>query len=250
MNECLRKVQAAGSPALFLDYDGTLVALQPSPALAVLRPAKKKILTELARKIPLAFVSGRSLAELRGLVAIDNADYIGNHGLEISCRGKDWVHRQARNIEPELKDFLKLLVEKTEGFDGVLVEDKGLTGSVHYRRTPAGQRRALMELVLGEMAAHSRTLRPVPGKMVLDVRPQVQWDKGRAIFKYIACLDIRRRVSKIYIGDDRTDEDAFMILGPRDIGIAVGNRRRSAAEFRRRDVQSVWNFLVSLNAWL
>jgi trehalose 6-phosphate phosphatase len=250
MDECLRKIIAARAPLLFLDYDGTLVGLQPRPEGAILRPAKRKLLSELARKIPLAFVSGRSLAGLAEVVAIEGVGYIGNHGLEIRCLEKDWVHPRAKSIEPELRDFLKLLMKKAKGLDGVLLENKGLSGSVHFRCTPGGQTRMLRNLVRSEIEKHSRSLRLVSNKKVLDVLPQVPWDKGRAIIKYISCLGIHEPITKVYIGDDRTDEDAFKILNSQDIGIAVGNRKKTAARFRRRDIQGVWNLLFSLNSLL
>jgi trehalose 6-phosphate phosphatase len=250
MDECLRRILAAGSPVLFLDYDGTLVDFCSSPADAVLAPEKRKLLAELAGKIPLAFVSGRSLEGLANLVAVDRAGYIGNHGLEIRCLGKDWVHPRAKRIEPELKDFLKRVARKAEGLNGVLMENKGLSGSVHYRCTPGEHRRALRNLVRGEIERHSRSLRLVLNKKVLDVLPQVLWDKGRGIVKYVSCLGIRGPVLKVYVGDDRTDEDAFRALGPGDVGIIVGRRRKTAARFRLRNIHGVWKLLESLTALL
>lgn len=250
MDEFLQKILAARLFVLFLDYDGTLVDLQPIPEEAALHPEQKKLLAELAQKIYMVFVSGRSLIDLMNRVAVDRVGYIGNHGLEIRCQGKDWVHPRARSIEPELTDFLNLLMEKTKGLDGVRLENKGLSGSVHYRCTPGGQRRKLRNLVFKEIEKHSRSLRLVPGKKVLDVRPRVPWDKGRAIIKYLSCLGIREPILKVYIGDDLTDEDAFKILNSRDIGIVVGNHKETAARFRYRGIKDVWELLFSLNSRL
>jgi trehalose 6-phosphate phosphatase len=247
MDRCLRRIRDAWPVALFLDYDGTLVDLQPIPAAALLEPGKKRVLAGLARKAPLAFVSGRARAELTALIGVEGAGYIGNHGLEMRWPGGEWLHRRAQAARPELALALDRLREKTWLIPGVLLENKGLSASVHYRCTPVWRRQALKRLVQREIARHAGSLRLVPGKMVWEFRPQVRWDKGLAVKRYAALTGIRRTIPRLFIGDDQTDEDAFRALRPMDIGIVVGSRKRSAAEFRRRDVQAVWRLLDSLN---
>jgi trehalose 6-phosphate phosphatase len=88
----------------------------------------------------------------------------------------------------------------------------------------------------------------VPGKMVLEARPAFAWNKGDAVREILALAGMRGRHPLVYIGDDRTDEDAFRALGPGDVAIHVGRRRATAARYRLRDVSEVWELIARLEA--
>jgi len=231
---------------LFLDYDGTLVPIKKAPELAVLPASRRHLLKRLSRSAFLCIVSGRSLADIQKMVSIKDIAYIGNHGLEISYRGRRWIHPEAKRIRPVLRSVLEKIRRKTGDWPGLLVEDKGLTGSIHYRRLATPLPNELRDQAEHEVRSRSRELILTEGKKVFEIRPNIPWDKGRGVRELLRWLDVKRPALRIYIGDDRTDEDAFRVLGRDDITILVGRRRDSFARSRLPDIAAVWKFLGAL----
>jgi trehalose 6-phosphate phosphatase len=135
---------------------------------------------------------------------------------------------------------------RTQGVPGVLVENKGLTASIHYRRVAPWRRAHLRAVVAEEVRGGPRGLRLSPGKMVLEIKPDIDWDKGRAVRELMRRAGELRRVFPIYLGDDRTDEDAFRALRGRGLTVRVGPRRPTEARHRLRGVDEVWAFLSAL----
>lgn len=239
----------AGRPiAVFLDYDGTLVGIRRRPELARLGPKRRAELGRLGRRARVAIVSGRPLAEVRRLVGVPGLAYVGNHGLEIRAKGRTWVHPAAARRAGAVARAVAAVRARTADLPGVLVEDKGLTASVHYRLAGERLRRPLGRIVAEEVRRSRGALALSRGKMVLEIRPNVDWDKGRGV------LELMRRTGDggsrfpIYIGDDRTDEDAFRALGDRGLSIRVGTGRRTLARYRLRSVEEVWRFLTALRS--
>ncbi len=240
----------AGRPVLlFLDYDGTLVPIQRSPGLALLPPSRRHFLRTLSKSCFLAIVSGRPLAEIKKLVSIREIAYIGNHGLEISYKQRRWVHPEAREIRPALRDALIRIKRRAKDISGVLVEDKGLTGSIHYRLVDPALWDALKKIVKMEVGSGNRELKMAEGKRVLEIKPNVEWDKGKGVRELIGWLDYKRNPLKIYIGDDKTDEAAFGTLNKskaNGLTIFVGRREKTQARYRLANVSQVWRFLKTL----
>ena len=246
MRDILQEITRGRRLLLFLDYDGTLVPIKKGPELAVLRASRRSLLERLSQNALVCIVSGRSLVDVQKLAAIKGIAYIGNHGLEISYRGRQWIHPEAKRIKPVLKDALERIRRKTGAWPGLLVEDKGLTGSIHYRRLAAPLPKKLRDITEHEVRLRARKLKLTEGKKVFEIRPNIEWDKGRGVRELIRWLDVKQPALRIYIGDDQTDEDAFRALGRSDITILVGKRRDSHARSRLPDVQGVWKFLGAL----
>jgi trehalose 6-phosphate phosphatase len=245
MRDILREITGGRRAFLFLDYDGTLVPIRKSPELAVLRASRRSLLERLSRNAFVCIVSGRSLADIQKLAAIEDIAYIGNHGLEIAFRGRRWVHPEAEKIKPVLKGVLERIRRRSRDRPGLLVEDKGLTGSIHYRRLSAPLPKGLREMVEREVRSNDG-LRLTEGKKVFEIRPDIDWDKGKGVLELGRWLGIKRPALRIYIGDDQTDEDAFRALGGRDLTIHVGRRKDSSARSQLPDVAAVWKFLGAL----
>jgi trehalose 6-phosphate phosphatase len=246
MKEIVQRIKPGSRILLFLDYDGTLVPIKKAPKLAVLHPWRRQFLKRLAEQVFICIVSGRSLAELQELVAIKGIAYIGNHGLEISCGQKVWVHPEARKIKPILRNSLKRIQVTTQDLPGVLVEDKGLTGSIHYRQLPPAFWTPLKEIILAEVGSKGRALKITEGKRVFEIRPNIQWDKGRGIRELIGWLRPTETALRIYIGDDQTDEDAFKTFNRDALTILVGRRQDTSAQYHLAEVDGVWDFLRAL----
>ncbi len=211
--------------ALFCDFDGTLAPIVARPADARLLDGVRPVVEELVGRARLvAFVSGRGLADLESRVAIAGCAYAGNHGMEI--------HRVGH--EPELADGVAGHLATVDAFaarwpadrlaeGGLRMEAKGATLSVHARGAPDPDAARLM---LAQIASDAldHGLVPTTGREVLEVRPPVAVDKGSAVRALLR--DSGARVA-MYIGDDRTDADAWRIMrqmradGALDVAVGV-----------------------------
>jgi len=238
----------AGS-ILLLDYDGTLVPIAERPELAILSPHTRELLNFLSRRFKVAIISGRSLMEVKKLVGLKMVYYIGNHGLEINGPKIRIVKNEAKRAHPIISEVCRRLREKTVMIKGVIIEDKELTASVHYRLVAKDELKNLKKIFKETVKPHvdSGKVRVVKGKKVFEIRPNIDWDKGKAVLWIIDTIDPERKLMPIYIGDDQTDEDAFLALKNRGITILVSEKpKKSHAKFFLRNVGEVKIFLEKM----
>lgn len=250
MKKILKKLEGIRNIILFLDYDGTIVPIKKKPELARLNPMRRNLLKKIAMKIPVSVISGRALSEIKELVKLKGISLIGNHGYEILCKGKLWLHPEAIKLKKILRKTLKRIELRSKNLKDVLIEDKGLSGSVHFRLLKSELKEKIKKIVEEEVKKADGKMEIRKGKKVLEIRPKIDWDKGKGVEKLLSLSDVKDDFLKIYIGDDETDEDAFKIFGDRDIAILVGRRKNSSAKFRLKNVNEVWNFLKELLARL
>lgn len=245
----LKRAAEAGAAAVFLDYDGTLVSIRRRPEDAVLAPATRNLLAGLARcpGVSLLIVTGRSLADIRRLVPLRSVGFAADHGFEIRLRGKAaWRHPAAESARLPLRDVSRRLRRALGGIRGVAVEEKGATLSVHYRRMRGPYGSALRKAVDDAVAPHRRRLRVRSGKKVLEIEPDVPWDKGRAVLEMLDQLACPDAAPVVYIGDDRTDESAFRELAAKAWTVKVGLTPASRARYYLEDPARVRAFLRRL----
>jgi trehalose-phosphatase len=245
MREILRMIKPGQRLLLFLDYDGTLVPIERTPDRAVLPHRKKRFLEALSERMFVCIVSGRSLADVRRCVGIERLAYIGNHGLEATWGRRTWVHPLAKKRRSALGRLLKRIEARTRRFRRLLIENKGVTGSVHFRRLDPALVAPLRKIVDDEVRRTRGTFIVTEGKKVLEIRPDIDWDKGVGIRKLMNWLPRQKGTLRIFIGDDRTDEDAFRVLGRDSITVHVGSGRETRARYRLADVGQVWAFLAN-----
>lgn len=239
----------SGRIVLLLDFDGTLAPIVPRPEDAAMSAATRRAIERLrGRGAEVAIVSGRGMADARERAGIDGIAYAGNHGMEIEGAGIRRIHAEAVSARPALQRIHDRVAAALTRFEGAWVEDKGLTLSVHYRQAPAHAddvREAVFSAVRGEPQ-----LRTSEGKAVVEVRPRVDWDKGRAVEFLLEQLDPAPGVPVLYLGDDVTDEDAFTALRSRGAGdgivVADPPPARTAATAWLRDTMAVSDFLEAL----
>lgn len=194
---------------LLVDIDGTISPIAPTPDLARVDFACRRALAALAAALPLvAAISGRSAAQAASIIGITNMVYVGNHGLERWQRGQVRPDPRAADMAWAVDAALSQLKGKLT-LPGVLYEPKGLTASVHYRLSPDPDtaRQIILE-ALQDIAP------PLPilireGRRVVEIRPAVTADKGTAIE---GLLGEYQPEGALYLGDDRTDVDAFRAL--------------------------------------
>lgn len=223
---------------LLFDYDGTLTPIAPRPEDAVLSEDVWRGLESLAAhpRYVAGIVSGRSLEDLSNMANVPGLIHAGNHGMEIQAPGWQFTHPGAVAARDILDEAQRQLAEALAHIPGILVEHKGLTLTVHYRATPD----AMVEEVEAIMEAVARPhvdagqLRLTQGKKVVEVRPAIPWDKGKAIEK------IREECGgcpyPVYFGDDRTDEDGFRVV--QDMGglaVFVGESRDGTMALHQLD---------------
>ena len=240
---------------LFLsDYDGTLTPIVDKPELATLNRETRKLLRKLAknRRYTVGIISGRALPDLKSKVGLERVIYAGNHGLEIEGFGSSFLEPIAEEMRPFLKMLNQALSATLRGIKGVFVEDKGLTLSVHYRMADGREEEVIgaFERITDPVNLTGR-IRVTRGKKVDEIRPPVDWDKGKAI----AWLIARFRESRgrggalpIYLGDDLTDEDGFEVIGKNNgISVFVGeNSSQSVAQYFLNSPEEVTEFLKML----
>ncbi len=246
MTKLLELVRPGAPVAVFLDYDGTLVPIRQRPELASLRAERRAELARLGRKALVGIVSGRPLDELRRIVRVPGIAYIGNHGLEIRAKGRTWVHPGAVRQERAIGRAAAAIEAKICGFPGAFVEDKRFTVSVHFRQADARHYASLRNVIVEEVRRSRGGLVLSRGKKVLEIKPNIRWDKGKGVLELLRRAGASRPFFPIYIGDDRTDEDAFRSLQDRGLTIRVGSGRRTLARHRLRGVDDVWAFLAAL----
>jgi trehalose-phosphatase len=235
---------------VFLDFDGTLVPIALTPDKAILPQKVKGLLKSLADnpRLKLAIISGRAIEDLKDKIGLKNVIYSGNHGLEIEgpkISFKPVVSSRYRIIIERIKNDLGKMISS---IPGAFIEDKGLSLSLHYRLVDKNQipllKTAFHEAVILFLVRDK--IRIKPGKMVLEVRPPVEWDKGKVVLwllgRQIFALK-KENILPIYIGDDVTDEDAFKALRNKGLTIFVGERKDSRAKYYLNDQTEVAEFL-------
>ncbi|MFZ0916799.1 MAG: trehalose-phosphatase [Candidatus Udaeobacter sp.] len=239
--------------AVFLDYDGTLTPIVSQPEDAWLSDSMRQTLRELAARAPVvAILSGRDLDDVRQRVNVDGVVYAGSHGFDIAGAGG-----LRREIATEFLSTLDLaekeLHEALDGISGARVERKRFSIAAHYRNVNENDL-AKMEQAVGEVATRHRKLRRINGKKVYELLPDIDWNKGKAVLWLLETLGLESGsggIQPIYIGDDRTDEDAFRALAQRGVGILVSEQSQpTAARYSLKNPAEVERFLRALTATL
>lgn len=227
-SETLLKV-AGENPVFFFDFDGTLTEIVSRPHQVKFKTITKLILQELVKRFNVGVLSGRKLGEVKELIGIRGLYYSGNHGVEIE--GPDF-----RFIEPQSAKYLKYILsiskalsQKLAGYD-VLIEQKKYSVSVHYRSLkPKIVRDVFSELdAILEEPLRQRRIQILHGKKVFEIRPPVDWDKGKALKIILKKTGIKGR--PVFFGDDITDEHGFEETNRlRGVSVFVGRRNQYTA---------------------
>lgn len=234
----------APEPLVVLDYDGTLAEIAPRPELAALDPATREALAALSERAPVAVLSGRALDDVAERVGLPSLVYAGCHGLEIRGPGLEFVHPEAAAFAPEVDAAAALFEMALAGIDGAIVEHKGLAVAVHHRLVDPAHHRDVEAAVARVAGAHP-VLSHKRGKMVDELVAGVAWDKGKALGFLREALAPDRFV--IFVGDDRTDEDAFAAIEGEGAAVIVAEApRETAARYQLPNPAAVRALLVRL----
>jgi trehalose 6-phosphate phosphatase len=248
-------VEVSSHVLLLSDYDGTLTPIVSRPEDALLSIEVKNMLSTLVQKptYSVGIISGRSMEELKAMVSIDGIYYSGNHGLEIEGPHLQYISEPARTVRPLIKELARDMTAALENVVGVIIQDKGLSLSVHYRLISPEEENTVAETFrrLTRPLVNDGRIKVTTGKKVYEIRPPIDWHKGKAvdtIKREIKSALNLESILTVYLGDDTTDEDAFRTLHlPEGWGIYVGKENPlSAATHYLESVNEVEEFLARL----
>jgi len=218
-------------PAVFLDYDGTLTPIVERPEDAHLDPGMRAALRRLAAVAPVAIVSGRDVRFVIDEVDLPDVYYLGSHGFDVVAPEGTTLSTgredEFRRFLPVLDDAEKSLADAASAIAGARIERKKYAIAVHYRQVAENDVPAVERVVDAELARRP-LLRKSGGKKVFELRPDIDWDKGRAVRWALEALGLSAEdVLPVYLGDDLTDEDAFAEIASDGLGIVVGDGERT-----------------------
>jgi trehalose-phosphatase len=242
-------VVSARRPAIFFDFDGTLSPIVEQPGAAALAPGADKALRSLAALYPVAVLSGRDLADIRERVGIPGLWYAGSHGFEmVGPDGGYHSNKAAAQSIPLLEEAAATLRDELLPIDGVVVEHKRYAVAVHYRNAAPTAAAAVTAAV--HNIGNRLGLKVTSGRMVAELRPNIQWDKGRTLEWMVDQMTDEEPLLPIFLGDDLTDEDGFDAVLHDGIGIVVTHSedgdRATGARFCLEDPDHVRRFIERL----
>lgn len=233
-------------PALFLDFDGTISNIVSRPEEATLIPGIKDVLLACSKSLKLAVISGRDRTDVKGRVGIDDIFYAGSHGFDMSGPGCfHYSYDQAEQFLSSLEKFNLTIGSLLFGIQGLILERKKFCTSIHYRLVKEEDviflKTRIREIILGYPMLKIRD-----GKKVLEVLPQVDWGKDKAISKLVEVLNLDlTNYIPVFIGDDTTDEEAFYGLKDNCLCLRVCDveNAKTHAHYHLKNPQEVIMFL-------
>ena len=233
--------------AVFLDYDGTLTPIVSDPSAARITPAMTETISQLASRHPTAIVTGRKIDTITSFLSLPSLYYAGSHGFDIRAPGLRHLKSVADDFLPDLGAVRDAVREGVKGVPGSLVEDNVYSISVHYRNADEDGRRRIEAVVKQAFSGHEQRLQLLPGKMVHEIRPQMDWHKGEAVHFLLSAMREEQQGkgggggggdwAAVCMGDDTTDEDAFRLLERDEQSVTVlvlpegGGERQTNAKY-------------------
>jgi trehalose 6-phosphate phosphatase len=230
--------------ALYLDIDGTIIDIAPSPDGVEVPAGMVPLLQDLSRKLDgaVAFVSGRTVAAIDALFQPLKLPAIGVHGGEIRVNGERILMDES--LVAELQRALPLLRAAIAPMPGVWLENKRCAIALHYRHVPERGREVLKvaEIVVAGLGPEFAVL---VGKCVVEIRPR-HFTKGTGMQRLMEQPPFRGR-SPIFAGDDVTDEDAFQLVNQLGgISVRIGTPAPSAASYTLADPDQLRRWLLEI----
>ena len=233
-----------------LDYDGTLTPIVDRPDDAHLAAETRQVLRDLSAQHPVAIISGRDRHDVQKRVDVDSVYYAGNHGFDISGPANNSInHIEGADFIPEIRQTIASLEGNLAELPGVLVEGKTYSVAVHTRLVADTDIPAVEKMIAEILEKHPRLLAK-RGKCVVELIPDIDWNKGYAAMWLIERLQpANGTVFPVFLGDDQTDEDVFAALPDNGLGIMVAqNPRPSKASLRLGTTGDVVGFLKMIAA--
>jgi trehalose-phosphatase len=215
---------------LLTDFDGTLAELAPTPAEAVMSDAVRAEFDALSTResVTTGVVSGRRLEDVRARVGAAAQFVAGLHGLEILGPAEQFRHQALDTVEPVIGELFETASRRLAWCRGAFLENKTYALACHVRLAAIDEADAALDQFVGlaEAQLEAGILRLLTGSKAVELLPSTTWNKGRAVdwIRTSVARRVAKPVSVVYLGDDRTDEDAFASLRETDMAIGIGPR--------------------------
>ena len=245
----LKNIHNGRGILLMCDFDGTLVPIQKDPEDCVMLPdirTKLEIIVHRSNSF-VAILSGRPLSDIRKRVPIEGIHHAGSHGLEISGPQSRYVRPGTVAGKFIIDKVRTRLEEEINNIPGIFIEKKRFSFALHYRmankENGAFVRRAFYKIISEN--AEGSNIEVLKGKKVLELAPDLSWDKGKAALLIIKRLN--KKCLPVYIGDDVTDESVFKTLSGRGLTVRVGPSKRTAAQYHLKHQNEISRFLEYIN---
>ncbi|CAI0546678.1 unnamed protein product [Linum tenue] len=260
----MMKVAKGKKIVVFLDYDGTLSPIVDDPNSAFMSDEMRAAVREVAKCFPTAIISGRSREKVKEFVQLSNVYYAGSHGMDIMAppsntptvvmdkKGTEVLFQPAKSFLPAIQKILTELEEETAKIKGAMVEDNRFCVSVHFRHVKDEVKHH--HLLVKKLSVQKQNSSLINSKaQVMEIRPTIEWDKGHAVEYFLETLGLSNSdVLPVYIGEDRTDEDAFKVIQRRGQGypiIVTSIPKDTKASYSLIDPSEVLTFLLRLARW-
>lgn len=238
--EVAARLRNAGSIALFLDFDGTLVPFRPRPEEVRLPPSTRRVLRRLARNPALRVwvISGRRRADVRGRILVPGVRCLGLYGWEDGENGA--LSETAASLLAQARGAL---TARLQPVSGVWVEDKGPAFVLHFRGASEDSVHSARTVLDSTLEPFAAGLHVIDEDCAWAVLPRQLEGKGRAVRQQWHAF--RPDALPVYAGDGTSDEAAFAALA-RGVTVCVGPRRKTFARFHLQDPAEVCSFLEKL----
>jgi len=228
--QAIRSRMRGKRPVVFLDYDGTLSPIVKEPDNAHMKDGMRSVLRRVSAAYTTAIITGRSREKVYQFVQLDDVYYAGSHGFDISgpLGGGPISCQVGDQFRPLLEEVRTILEAQLSSVPGTKVEDNKFALSVHYRNVSEEWVQQVFDTVT-KLVERQPDLALKHGKKVLELRPKVDWNKGSAVLWIMRQLglDTSDDIFPFYLGDDITDEDAFVAL--HSLSLAEGQDQQAGA---------------------
>lgn len=243
------KILQAPHTFFFLDFDGTIAPIMPTPQMVKVEESTRHLLEKVVANpnLSIAIITGRKIEEIEALIDLKNLIYAGNHGLELKGPDFNYTHAKVKQYTRIMRDIAETLKPFSELFPGSFLEDKQISLTYHFRLVDPPKESDLLQKIAQTLEPWTRDkkIKVTEAKKAVEIRPNFNWNKGSAVRWFLLHEDPESL--PIYIGDDKTDESAFRALSDDGITIRVGLDRNSHAQYFLNDTYEVMVFLAFLS---
>ena len=251
--DVVARLSSAENILLLSDFDGTLAPIVARPELAYLPEQTKRTLQQVAERdrYVVGIISGRAMHDLKQRIGLDGVIYAGNCGLEIEGPRLRLVNPAARERQPLLRDLYRQLDVELKAIEGVVIENKDLSLSVHYRLVATADLNEMRKVFrrLTRRARAQGSIQVTSGKKVYEIAPAIEWHKGKVIDLLLKEYAKRGKTAlPIFLGDDVVDEGGFEAADRHGgISVFIGDKgHASIARYFLRSPDEARQFLEKL----
>lgn len=248
--EIKKQLEAGKKLILMLDFDGTISPIMPRPEQAFLPEKTRDSLKALSKLFPVVIISGRPIAFVQEKIGVNTFTYAGSHGLEWTINKKYQLRRIPNTVSEEILKVKKHFVEFASRYPKLIIENKPYAATIHYQNISNKQTKEFVTELEKLIAIINKKpfIRIFLDKKTVEFAPQLNWNKGHSARQFYTHFKnkIKQKLLPIYIGDSKSDEDAFLALKKDGITIRIGKNNKSSAKYYLKNQGQIDKFLAFL----